>query len=55
MGDGSSIAIGANIQEVSAEAVSEVQPQAFSSRGKPPARNLINPASASRPRLGYEW
>ena len=51
MVDGSSIAIGADIQEVSAEAVSGVQPQAFSSPGKPPARNLVNPASASRTRL----
>ena len=55
MVDGSSIAIGADIQEVSAEAVSGVQPQAFSSPGKPPSRNLVNPASASRTRLGYEW
>ena len=54
MVDGSSIAIGAIIQEVSAEAVSGVQPQAFSSPGKPPARNLVDPASASRPRLKYE-
>ena len=39
------------IQEVSAEAVSGVQPQAFSSPGKPPARNLVNPANPSRTRL----
>ena len=32
-----------------------VQPQAFFSPGKPPARDLVNPASASRTRLGYEW
>ena len=55
MVDGGSIAIGAIIQEVSAEAVSGVQPQAFSSPGKPPARNLVHPASPSRTRLGYEW